>query len=274
MKQLDTDLQNLIADLKVYIASLEAKYAELQKRIQARVAEANNGLEPTVDCYGRFHAPCDGYCWDDVTYGGGQYLHFTEEMMEQIDYMREQLGLPPVCRTTESIVSKIRLKATPQIAEELAEVLGSTADVGCGKVWESGECYIYITSKRQAVLNFIKDYKEEQMRIRNEQIEAERAAREAAKGPAPEGKQTVRGRIAKINVVEGYAWNTYDTKMFVVLENGSTVYGTCPAAISATVGVVVEFTATFEHAKDTTTHAFFKRPTKAREIAVEETEGA
>lgn len=269
MQQLDTNLDNLISDLRVYVVKLEEAYKALQQRIKSRIADENDGKEPTVDNFGRFHAPCDGYIWDDVVYGGGQYLHLTNEQIEQMDYIREQLGLP-LYSPREFAPTKIRLQATPEIGESLQEVLGATADVGFGKVWESGQCYLYITSKRQAVLDFIANYKEEQRKIRMEQLEAEAAARKAAKGKAPVGRQTVRGKIVKVKVQEGWAWNTYEVKMMVVLENGATVYGTCPASISATEGIELEFTATFENAEGDDTHSFFKRPTKAKEISSSE----
>lgn len=56
-------------------------------------------------------------------------------------------------------------------------------------------------------------------------------------------------------------------KMFVELENGSTIYGSLPSKISeAEIGDKVSFSANFTHADDDDTHAFFKRPTKAKII--------
>lgn len=64
-----------------------------------------------------------------------------------------------------------------------------------------------------------------------ERIEAERAERDANKGPAPEGRQTVRGEIVSVKAKDGYMPGEVSYKMVVRLENGSAVWVTVPRAI-------------------------------------------
>ena len=101
--------------------------------------------------------------------------------------------------------------------------------------------------------------------------EAARKEQRAAAGPAPEGRVEVTGIITKIQEREGYMPGTVDYKMTVLLENGSRVWTTLPAAISqADQGDTVTFTATFERSADDETFAFGKRPSKARIIETKE----
>lgn len=266
-------MQNLIADLKIEIDLAAERYATIQARIKARVSEENDNKEPTVDSDGRFHAPCDGYTWDDRTYGGGQYLHLTMEQIEEINYQREMLGLRPIGQSSgSSFVPQRKIQATPQFAEELKALLGKSADVSCGKTWSDGEtCYVYIKTSRKAVLDFISNYTEAKEKAAAEEKARIAAEQKAKKGTAPTGRQTINARLIKLDLIEGFYGSTW--KMFMVTENGSTVWGTCPNNIySNDIGKTIEFTATFEHAEGDSTHAFFKRPTKATVLVTEENE--
>ena len=80
------------------------------------------------------------------------------------------------------------------------------------------------------------------------------------KGDAPEGRVTVSGTVTSVKVYEDYYG--VQCKMMVVLENGATVYGSLPKSIPFEYRGKVQFTATFELAKDDKTHAFYKRPSK------------
>lgn len=61
-----------------------------------------------------------------------------------------------------------------------------------------------------------------------ERIERERAERDANKGPAPEGRQTVRGEIVSVKARDGYMPGSVEYKMVVRLENDSAVWVTIP----------------------------------------------
>lgn len=89
-----------------------------------------------------------------------------------------------------------------------------------------------------------------------------KSERRAMKGEAPEGKLSVKGKIVFIKRFVPLSVYDYGSdKMLVELENKSTVFGTLPKCISdAAIGDEVEFSATFEVARDDKTHAFFKRP--------------
>lgn len=85
-------------------------------------------------------------------------------------------------------------------------------------------------------------------------------------GPAPVGKQTITGTIVSFKDVESnYGYRpVMQTKMLVLLENGSKVYGTMPASVNQDTakGSEITFTATFEVSKNDESFGFFKRPSK------------
>lgn len=84
-------------------------------------------------------------------------------------------------------------------------------------------------------------------------------------GPVPEGRVEVEGVVLTLKEND---WGQY--KMLVRLENGSKLWGTCPAAIDPKRGDKVAFTATCK-AKERS-FGFYSRPTKAR--VVEEAKAA
>jgi hypothetical protein len=99
---------------------------------------------------------------------------------------------------------------------------------------------------------------------KQEQINAERAAQRSEVGPAPRGRAAIEGEIVKV----AEKVNDFGVRlvMTVVLDNGSRVWGTVPAAIvdEAEVGTRVAFTATFKENDDADLDfAFFSRPSKA-----------
>lgn len=103
---------------------------------------------------------------------------------------------------------------------------------------------------------------------KDHQWAAEQAARTAGKpvAPAPEGQQTVRGKVVSLKWKDdGFGYHSGSWKMLVALDSGARVYGTCPVIPDAEIvrDSVVEFTATFERSKDDTSFGFFKRPRKA-----------
>ena len=102
--------------------------------------------------------------------------------------------------------------------------------------------------------------------------DAERAAQPVAPEPvkveAPEGRVTVTGTVLALKEQEGYAYNTYVTKMLVLVETPEgqyKVWGTRPTLKEGYVckGDVVTFSADFTQSHDDASFAFFKRPTKA-----------
>lgn len=260
-------MTTLAQTIRDYVAQAHVNYGNVRKRIMEKAAAANNDLEPTEDRHGRLHAPCDGYEWESDIYPGGAYLPFPQEFWEMLE---ERTGRPcgPSSASSNSYGSKQRVKVTTQEAEEIQVACAKFAEVSIGKTWDDGvTCYVYIQTTRTKLIELIADYRAEQEAALKAIRDAEKAARQALKGEAPEGRCVVKGRIVCFKRVERDRFSYYDSgvdyKMLVELENLSTVWGSQPSNIGdAEVGDEVQFTATFQRAEGDNTHAFYKRPTK------------
>lgn len=260
-------MNTLAQTIREYVAQAHTNYSNVVKRIKEKAATANHDLEPTEDRHGRLHAPCDGYEWEGGPYQGGSYLPFPLEFWEMLE---ERTGRPcgPSGASAASYGTKQRVKVTTSEAEEIRVACNKYADVAIGKTWDDGvTCYVYIQTTRNKLIELIADFRAEQEAALKAVRNAEQAAKRALKGEAPEGRCVVKGRILKFKAVEGERFSYYSSgiqyKMLVELENLSTVWGSQPSNIGdAEVGDVVQFTATFERAKDDNTHAFYKRPSK------------
>ncbi len=265
-------MTTLAQTIREYVAQAHVNYNNVRQRIIEKAATANHELEPTIDCHGRFHAPCDGYEWDGDIYPGGAYLPFPLEFWEMLE---ELTGKPcgPSNRTSASYTPKHRIKVTTEEAEEIKVACDKFAEVSIGKTWDDGvTCYVYIQTSRTKLSELVAEYRMEQEAALKAIRDAEQAAKRALKGVAPVGRCVVKGRILKFKRVERDRYSYYDSgvdyKMLVELENKSTVWGSQIAAIDANEGDLIEFTATFEQAGDDNTHAFYKRPAKAKILEV------
>lgn len=261
-------MNQLAQIIKEYVAQAHVNYNNARERIEAKAATANNDLRPTIDKYGRMHAPCDGYYWEGDTYAGGSYLPIPLEFWE---WLEELTGKPqgPRKNGTKTYGQTHRIKVTTEEAKDIEIACESYASVKIGRVWDDGvSCYVYIQTTRDKLSALVADYKAEQEAILSAERAAELAAKRALKGEAPEGRVVVVGKIVSFKRVERQAYYYRDPgvdyKMLVELENRSTVWGSQVDSLhSAEVGDTIRFTATFERAKDDNTHAFFKRPAKA-----------
>lgn len=255
--------------IKEYVAQAHENYKIVLDRIMRKAAEANQDLFPTVDKYGRLHAPCDGYEWDTETYAGGSYLPFPMEFWERLE---EETGRPcgPSTKTSASYATKHRIKVTVAEAEEIKIACDRFAEVSVGMTWHDGvTCYIYIRTSRTKLSDLIADFRAEQEAALKAARDAEQAAKRALKGEAPEGRVVVKGVILAVKIVNRNAYHYHDSgvdiKILVELENKSTIWGNLPSALrDAKKGDTIEFTATFTPCKDDNTHGFFKRPAKAK----------
>ena len=262
-------MQELTQVICNYLTKADANAIAVRERVEKAAATANNGKEPTVDCYGRLHAPCDGYMWEDDIYAGGAYLPFPAWYWEELFERTGIAGGP----AQFDVTNKTRLKLLKSEADDIVPLTGKYAIFKCGKSWNSkdGEmCYLYIETKRKGLLKLIQDFKDQRDKEIAEKLAAEKEAAKLLKGDAPEGRIVVTGRVLAAKLVTRDSFSYYDNgcdwKMLVELENKSTVWGTIPSAINYgtdTVGREVQFTATFTPAQDDHTHAFFKRPAKA-----------
>lgn len=115
-------------------AALEAATAALRARMLDLVDEGQ--MEPTWDGK-RYHAPCDHYVFDSVSYAGGQFLHDPIDRGGHVD-SRE----------------KILIQAS--VKDELSNLLRNkwATEVFFGKTWESDGiemCYAYIAGPQRIV---------------------------------------------------------------------------------------------------------------------------
>jgi hypothetical protein len=265
---------------KFYTKEVEVRhenYAKLQARIQKAADEANGKhLEPTVDYEGRRHAPCDGYkfftChWagslsdlEEKIYAGGQYLpyeNFDEgKFYGEMQFRHKLMGPATFWKEVED--SNYWLKrATAYEPSKIYQYNGF--DVRniwfFFTKWELGHII--------PIFNTLLEQAEEEKPV---------LPPKPPKGIAPEGKQHIVGKI--LGWKEVYSQYGTVQKVLIELENYSTIWGTFPSiSISEEgpnreawlandgqcKGLKIGFNATFEHAKDDPTHAFFKRPTKA-----------
>lgn len=236
---------------------LRAK-ARCQKWLDA-CANANSDQQPNMDKNNRAHAPCDGYLFEDQIYNKGEFLHTPIEISEDMAAEGLFVNKPP----KSAYKHKFKMKVTPRLAQELrgfSEEYRYKCDFG--KSWGVGTtklCYAYLETVN-------KDYQQELEKAIGDAMKGE----ENPKGTAPEGKQTVTARIASIKPVsppldsDGKQPPTVD-KIFIVFDNQSTAYGTLPSNLEgiAKAGNTITMTATFSHAKEDYTHAFFRFPTNA-----------
>ena len=239
-----------------------ARYAARIEALNNAWSEANEKLRPNQDRLGRLHSPCDGYSLP-------QHVDFHPDIdCEQLYRKGEFLPTPLAIDETDAhfqvkrsnelknrFVSKDKIKVELKLAEEMVEHLDGNnfITISHGKSWNVDGinlCYLYLTAISESFFNdFVKSIKES--------IASDFTHNYT--GSAYEGRQTVKGKIVKVNDSFNY-YSKYPTeKAFIILDNDSTCYGTLPAGFN--VGDTVQFTATFTKS-DKEHHAFYKRPSK------------
>lgn len=89
---------------------------------------------------------------------------------------------------------------------------------------------------------------------------------EAPKVPVTAGKRHIEGTVVSVKYVETMYGGAM--KMLVITDEGEKIWGTRPASLcESKPGARVTFTATVEVSRDDECFGFFKRPSKARELA-------
>lgn len=247
-------MQTLASIITDFALANNANYAKIQARILEAAASANNNIEPTLDCHGRMHAPCDGYNWEDVVYAGGSYLPTPIEWLEMIEVMGGTL------KTFDSSKYESRSKIKGDLAlfndvVKACKLNKVDAKVTHGTVWDGDQCYIYVSSKKAKLIELIEVYADE--------VKAQYYAElKKDKGIAPIGKQTIRGIVLSIKEYIGEWGITY--KACIELDNKATVFGSLPRVFDEKEirGKTIQFTANFEQAENDKTHSFYKRPSK------------
>jgi hypothetical protein len=237
-------------------AARRAKVEERASELNAGWAKTRYGREgfdkvvaPTWGIDDRPHAPFDGYLWENElgeveAYHAGSYLPYVTELdyFDKPEYTRDHGWWK--LRLTAAMYVELKLYGHPIEVREPY------------KRWELEDFTTVMMVEVRAHKNILMAIQEASKKFFDELYESFKKN----KGEAPTGKQTVKGKVVSVKCWEDYYG--MQVKMTVRLENGATVYGSLPKAIPMDYRGIIEFSATFEHAKDDSTHSFFKRPTK------------
>lgn len=173
-------------------------------------------------------------------------------------------------RSQEKI--KVELELAEQIVKELEH--NSVIEFSHGSSWSVNGieiCYLYLKAHVENVFKYFYDAVKSAI---------ENTDKHVYTGSAYEGRQLVKGKIARASIetvvdYSGYSSTTEIIKLFIVLDNDSTCFGNFPSSVIINGhkqyfcgscedlrGVEVEFTATFTKAKNSDHHAYYKRPHK------------
>ena len=126
----NTSLEILMSDTIISFSSIEAAINESNEKARARMMDLvdDGQVEPTIDCNGRWHAPCDNYFFDGRSYAGGQYLHDPD--------------------IAGSAIIKAKIVVDCSIVDRMVDLMESNMTrATCGKSWESNgstRCYVYL----------------------------------------------------------------------------------------------------------------------------------
>lgn len=214
----------------------------------------DKGVAPTWGVDDRPHAPFDGYLWENElgeveSYHGGSYLPYVTELdyLDKPEYTGDH-GWWKLRLTSDMLSELMILRHETQCIEIRTPY----------KKWTLEDNTIVVMSEVRAhktILKAIQSASEEWFNNYYSSLKVN-------KGEAPVGKQVVKGKVVSTKVYQDY-WGV-SAKMMVRLENGATVYGSLPGIVDINYRGTIEFKATFEQAKDDSTHAFFKRPSSVK----------
>lgn len=205
-------------------------------------------LDPTWGKDDRPHAPFDGYLWANElgevqAYGGGQYLPYVNEIekFDKPEYTGDHGWWK--LRLTLEMLNDIKAYGDPlQVKSVLKE-------------WdlETTKAMVVEVRAHKTILKAIQEYSENWFNTYYETLKK-------SKGDAPEGKLIVKGKVVSVKTYEDFYGMI--SKMTVVMENGSTSYGTLPKSVPLDFRGDISFQAIFTQAKNDNTHSFFKNPCK------------
>lgn len=250
-------------------AAFEVKSQRRRERLnqaQREAAERNNGAPPTEDRDGRWHAPFDGYYYNDGQregeYLAGEYLPIPEDE----DDLPRGGGRGPDSRIKDCEAARVveLAKEYPVTGGQEYQVEG----VAC--------CYAYLAplgcaEAERLIADYLQANVAELIAKRAQRIKNEKKARAEAKEralpvPVTGERIEIEGNIVSRKLVENFYQGGDTLKILIVTKDGWTVWGTCPSALAGEVGDRVSFTARIEPAKDDPKHGFYSRPTKAKTI--------
>lgn len=148
--------QAIIEAIKAEFEQAKINSAARQARIMAAAASQNKGVDPTVDKYGRLHAPVDGYEWEDEIYGAGEFLPIPELSLDDCEYM--DILYMPKDGFAERYNHKAKIKTTTSIVSQLKAELSNlpvAINVSAGASWGDGICYMYVDAKSKRFISAI-----------------------------------------------------------------------------------------------------------------------
>lgn len=279
-------MKNFIATIFSKVDAIVEKnrqaYIKRQEDLKNLYKEENENLDPTIDCNGRFHAPCRGYRIPERAH---TLFDFTNDYSETIFEKGAYLPMPIndefnfFTGASYNFPKFEKFLLEGEMIEIFKQIKEKSEDkpftLEFSRTWEYRNttcCYVTVKSIWNSVISVFKNEMAAVLEKAKIEKEKKKAEERANKGVAPVGKSVVTGTVRHIkddiNVFAGRAVQTW--KMLVVLENGATVFGTIPKSIIAVeTGDVVTFTATFKNTPDDNTHSYYSRPSKASFKATE-----
>ncbi len=260
-------MQAIIDAIKAEEAAIKAEAEKRWHRIMEASKTANNGLAPTVDCNGRWHAPCDGYEFEDDIYGAGEFLKMPEK---DLDYLCYIMGFDSYGSASSSGYKEreftVRVKTTKAAAEAFEAAVPKlmfVKSVKTGAAWGDGQCYAYIKCSRLSTVKVIEEA-------------AKASAVPAVKSSVVlvDGRQELTGVILNVLDPKPDAYTSHANpappRLVIELLGGGTLFGNLTSGFEALatgpirtlMGKQVKFTAELVVNKKDASKASYKRPTK------------
>ncbi|UJH95934.1 hypothetical protein [Pantoea phage Nafs113] len=249
------NLERIQNAIKARHAELSEAYSKRREALLAAVTDNGKQQAPNYSSSG-WHAPHDGWTHLDTgeVYGKGQWVPLPKD-----DWNYSEPTEPYPHR-------KYRMLVPVSQRVEFTDIMRNWADLGFGKEFDrDGALYVYAyLTGYDPIIKVVEA-------ITAEEEQEAREAEKATKGTAPQGKTIVEAVVKFLkHTVNDYG---VSIKMLVVMDNGSTAWGTRPqslAHVDELQGKRIRFSGSFERAAGDTTHAYFTRPTKAELITEEE----
>ena len=256
---------------------LRAAYVARRAKAMAAMGDHNDGLQPTVDSNGRWHAPANGYMIANTP----DLANFVDGDELRPYAKGEFLPMPSNPENDFfgcNVIPVSRHKSTFQIHGDFIKFIGESKhnkaleglplDLSVGKVWRDHKgvdtAYLYVKSPFKTVVTAA--------------IDALKQGYKAPKatpitGKAPEGLQTVEGVVVNLRSYRNEYHNTVNHKLLLELDNGCTVYGTIPKSLyDCSVGDRVQLRASFARKDDDNTKGYYKRPAQKQSFILKRSE--
>lgn len=265
-------MKAIIDAIKAEEAAIMAEAEKRWNRIMEASKTANHGLEPVVDKNGRWHAPCDGYEFEDDIYGAGEFLRMPEKDWDYLDLhfgADSYFGAAP--KGGKEMEFKTRVKTTKADAEAFKDALPKlmfVKSIETGAQWdEAGTCYAYIKCSRLSTAKVIE-----------EASKASAAPVVKSNVVLVNGRQVLTGVISTVLDPKPDAYTSHANpappRLVIELAGGGTLFGNLTSGFEALMtgsartlmGKKVTFTADLVVNKKDASKASYKRPTKVQAL--------